>query len=486
MVFSNLIAMSMSNILVDFLKIVEVYNHDTKKIKVANLDKAKLAPKVIVKTDNVPWVSSKLTKYFSNEGKTQKALENTSLISNNFIDNLIHKYWQETILISPSSSITDNYINLLRLEGIDNYNTQQKDFMVPFGKALSLGRIQSSSIELSNRNKNNINYVKYTWKKSFNIPIINDLVKYFKQYSWSSNHKNFSLISQLKDHGIPLFTIVNEFNQLIIAEPPDSLLIKENWMDILYNKLLKYTSISMNLQPVYQGLFFVSSNDAFEYKKYIQSKYLNISNGNNLNIFSSRLDVYYQLHKQLSPQIRFILIPDLKELGLLMFKYRYYRNIVFHQKQLYSKSIFQGQPVYLINSLKAKNKITKKVELVNYNYLLDEIDNSKKTVFMNYETAICAWKKFKKKMTTYDLPEKPKITVYNIESLIKDCEKHSLDKNQQLFFIPAQESYNFIKQQKSNMVSKNVLDKIYKQLIPVQIIAKRVLWSLTSRQPINW
>nr|YP_009564845.1 hypothetical protein [Gelidium coulteri]YP_009565245.1 hypothetical protein [Gelidium sinicola]QBA96196.1 hypothetical protein [Gelidium coulteri]QBA96596.1 hypothetical protein [Gelidium sinicola] len=488
MVFSNLILMSIGNIFVDFLKTVEVHNYDTTKFKEVDFNKYKLAPKVVIKTDNVPWISSKLTKYFKNQGRVQNTLESTDLISSNFINKLINRYWQETIFISPSSSITDKYINLLRLEGIDNYNTQHKDFMVSFSKALALGRIRSSSVRSSiySNNKTNTSHVKYIWTKGFNVPLINYLIKYFKQNGLNSSYKDFLFISQLKDYGLPLFTIVNEFNQLVIAEPPDSLLGKKNWIDLLYDKLTRYTHINMNLQPTYQGLFFVNSNDALEYKKYMRSKYLTINNDNNLNIFSSRLDVYYKLHKYPSSQIHFILIPDLKELGLLMFKYRYYRNIMFHQNQLWNRTFFQGQPVYIINSVKVKNKVTKRVDLVNYNYLLGKVNDSKKTVFMNYETAICAWKRFKEKMKMYDLPAKPKITVYNIESLIKEHGKQNQNIDQQLFFIPAQESYNFIKQQNRNIVSKNVLDKIYKRLIPVQIIAKRIIWSLTSRQPVNW
>lgn len=427
MVFSNLISISISNMLTDFLKTVEVKKYNTEKCKVANLNKDKLTHKIIVKTDNIIRVSSKLTKYFNNQGRIQKVLEDQNLISSNFINNLINKYWQETIFISPSSSISDQHIALLRLEGVDTYNTQHKDFMVPFGKALALGRIQSSSVKshLYSSNKAHVGYVKYIWTKGLNIPLINYLIKYFNQSSWNANHKNVLFMSQLKDFGLPLFTVVNEFNQLVVAEPSDSLLGKKNLIDLLYDRLTRFTYIGMNSQPVYQGLFFINPNDALEYSQYVYGKYLKHDKNSNLNIFSSRLDIYYKLHKYQSSKIRFILIPDLKELGLFMFKYRYYRNIHVHQNQLWNRNTFQGQPVYTIDALKIKNKITKRVELVSYNYLLDNAKdyNNKKTVFMNYETALCAWKGFQEKMKMYNLPAKPKITVYNIESLIKDHEK---------------------------------------------------------------
>lgn len=487
MVFSNLISISIGNMLTDFLKTVEVKKYNTEKSKVANLNKDKLTHKIIVKTDNIPRVSSKLTKYFNNQGRIQKILEDRNLISSNFINKLINKYWQEIIFISPSSSISDRQITLLRLEGVDIYNTQNKNFMVPFGKALALGRIRSSSTK-SHLYSSNKAHVKYIWTKGLNIPLINYLIKYFKRIDWNSSNKNLLLMSQLKDYGLPLFTVVNEFNQLVIAEPYDSLLGRKNLIDFLYDRLIRTTCIGVNTQPTYQGLFFINPDDAFEYSEYVYGKYLKQNKDSNLNIFSSRLDIYYKLHKCQSSQIRFIVIPDLKELGLFMFKYRYYRNIRVHQNQLCNKNFFQGQPVYTIDALKVKNKITKQVDLVNYNYLLNKTKNynNKQTVFMNYETALRAWKGFKENMKMYDLPATPKITVYNIESLIKDHEKQGQNINPQLFFIPAQESYNFIKQYNKNEVSKSVLDKIYKRLIPVQIVAKRIIWSLTSRQPINW
>ena len=105
---------------------------------------------------------------------------------------------------------------------------------------------------------------------------------------------------------------------------------------------------------------------------------------------------------------------------------------------------------------------------------------------MNYRTVITAWQKFRESVKLYDLPIQPKITVYNIESFIKDLEKKDEKINQSYFIVPAQESYNFVKTQAKNRLSMNTLDKISKKLIPLQIMVKRIVWSLTSRQPTNW
>lgn len=493
MIFSNLSLMCIENTLKNFSDFIQVSNYNRKVhevVKHCNFYKKDLHSKVAVKT-KVSYVSGDFNKYFDQEESIQRKLESNTLASSNFITRLVNKYWQETIFVSISNQTVDKYINLLKAEGLDIHNTQHREFILNFGKALSLGRIQASytNPDFNLSPKSNVDYIKYIWRKGFNISITQFLFSFIsRQNALSKSRSSVELANRLRKHGLPLFTVVNSFNQLIIAEPPDVLLGKKNWLDLCYSRLMNYTFTSNNFQPTYQGLFFISPSDALEYKEYINHKYLPLGFQDNLKIFSSRLDLYYRLVRSKSSKINFRLIPDLKELTLLMSKYRYYKNISFHKKQLRGKNFFQGQPLYIINPLRIKNKITKKTEVVNYLYSLDNSNESEdyQAVFVNYETVLIAWKKFKNHLSMYDLPARPKVTVYNIEGFIKDLDSEDNLQDKESIFIPAQDSYQFIKKQTRNALSKTIFAKIFSQLMPVQIIVKRVIWSLTSRQPVNW
>ena len=427
---------------------------------------------------NLPCFYKASTKDFY----SKKNLNKETLLSRNFITKLINRYWRETIFIYTSNQEAEKYVNILKAEGASIYNSHHKEFITNFGKALTLGRIKSSSTNI--HINNNQQYIKYIWRKGLNFP----LIKYMKQIVQLKNQRDNNIVSRLEQYSFPLFTITNTFNQLILAESPDMLIGKKTSLDLLYNWFIKRIYIDSNSQPVYQGLFFVSPDDAKEYKNYIYDKYLSVKTENKLKVFSSRLDVYYNLTRNKHIGIRFRLIPDLKELGLLISKYRYYRNLRFHPNQIVGKDFFQGQPIYIIDPISVKNKISKSLDLVNYNFPKSD-DNVKTdyiTIFMNYKTVITAWQKFRESVKLYDLPMQPKITVYNIESFIKDLEKKDEKINQNYLIIPAQESYNFVKTQAKNRLSMNTLDKISKKLIPLQIMVKRIVWSLTSRQPTNW
>nr|QJH88252.1 hypothetical protein [Pterocladia lucida] len=491
MVFLNSSLISTDNIFGHFTRISSIVNYTQKtqrNIKYDILYQNNIYNKKILKLKKTFFVANTLSKQFNPIYDIPEDLENIHLVSCGFFTKLINKYWQETIFISVSSPKTDKYINLLRAESLDTYNNQHREFILNFGKALSLGRIQASYVDsdLYVGSKNNI---KYIWKKGLNFSAVQFLNNFVKTQIQYIKHKNsLGLVNNFKKSGLPLFTVVNNFNQLIIAEPPDILLGQRNLLDLLYNWLTSYTYNNIYAQSVYQGLFFVNPNDAIEYKEYINNKYLPSNVGKNLRIFSTRLDLYYKLVKNSSSKIHFRLIPDLTELSLLMSKYRYYKNVNFHKKQLWGRNFFQGQPVYLIEPLKVRNKINNQIETVNYTFNVNNkiVRRDHNVFFVNYDITMLAWKNFRADLKMYDLPEKPKITVYNVENLIKDFQYQDSIYNKQFIFIPAQDSYQFLKKYTKNVLSNNVLDKISRRFMPVQIIAKRIFWSLTSRQPTNW
>lgn len=409
----------------------------------------------------------------------------------NFFIKLINRYWQETIFLSISSPLSDNYINRLKSDGLI-YKHQSKKFLLDFSKALMTGRIDTSlnNSSLVSKIKSNSTYVQYIWRKGINLSFPVNIFQDFLIYKKSNfpNNNQRILIQKLKKNQFPIFTIVNGFNQIIIAEPSEKIILNQSLINKIYEWYNDYLLQKKYSKPLHQGLFFMNPCDALEYSNFIKNKYPHSSKENNLKIFSSRLDFYYRQVRTSIPKIQFRLIPDLKELSELMYKYRFYKNIYFHSNQKYNKDSFQGQPIYFIEPVFAINKKTKKVDLINFNYSLNEKKSIKyyEAIFTNYNTAILAWKKFCYESKDYKLPLNPKIMVYNLEDFLKTCEFNNQIKQRNLLFIPTKESYKFIYKRKSEKFKNQIIQIFSSKILFIKVFSKRLIWSLTSRQPISW
>nr|YP_009300569.1 hypothetical protein BI106_gp039 [Campylaephora sungminbooi]AKU47488.1 hypothetical protein [Campylaephora sungminbooi]ALN11935.1 hypothetical protein 450 [Campylaephora sungminbooi] len=419
--------------------------------------------------------------------------ENNSyrLISRNFFIELVNKFWKETIFLSVSDSAKDIYIEKLKSDGLSIYSNDYKNFLCYFSKALINDRIHITSDFIdSNKIKplNNI-YTKYIWKKGFNfsLPTKNSYFcsLFTKKHIFNSTHQ---LSKYLSINKFPIFTVINNLNQIILSESSNEILVTKNLVDHLYNIYSKYFLSNMTNQIKYQALFFISSNDAKEYQKYIKYKNSFIANNHLVNLFITRLDVYYYLMKMRMKTVDFRLIPDLEELGNLVSQYQHYKNIKFHKNQYFEKQCFQGQPIYFIEPVLARNKNNGKIELIQYIYNNDTNSiNSKYTaIFMNYKTSLLAWQKFKQQMFNYHLPNKPNLLVYNLEQFIKQYEKNPDLSLKNLLFVPSVESYFYLKNQINLSNKCNCIQKFVNKSSYLKIFSQRIVWSLTSRQPINW
>ena len=441
----------------------------------------------IVDSTSQSFVSStnKLSNVYSHEYEN---LLNKPLMSRGFWGELINKYWQETIFLSRSDSLSEKYMNQVKSDGLSIHGNQYKKFLFEFSKALVIGRIKASLSDINQANsiQNNSTDVKYIWRKGFNI----EWKRYFlpKKTSYM-NQLSITALKRIQDVNFPIFAVVNNLNQIIVAEPAENLASYGNLLDNIY----KWCHSRITSQePVHEALFFINVEDALEYKKYIENRYSNYNiytNEEKLNTMSSRLDVYYNLTRAAHPKVSFRFIPDLKELGELLYKYQYYKNISFHHQQNYGKYHFQGQPIYIIQPLYRKNNITKTKDLVRYKYLLG-INNTNsikeyQAVFMNYKVALLAWHKFVKNHKCYNLPSRPAILVYNLEDFLKnDLKNQYLDPNKlNVLFIPNRTSYEFVAQseQKSNYIH----NYWYNQISYFRVMFKRLVWSLTTKQPIK-
>lgn len=456
--------------------------------------------RISTKNDIVNLHKYKKTKYISNRiylfnissldrhepsAYSTENFANKKILSRNFFTRLRNKYWQEIILLSIPNNLSNTYVNNLRTNGISLDKNEYKQFLLDFNKDLNIGRIKChiDSINKQLDNKLECMHIEYKWKKGFNLDIIRNTVQYLSRSAklLNKNNKYYNTLKILNQNETPIFTVINNFNQLVIAEPSRKIINNLSLIDRFYLWYDQFFSYEKNNRPTYESLFFINPIDASEYQEYIQNKYTKSSIENNLNILAIKLGFYYRISNQHIPSVKFRLVPDLHEVGKVLFKYRKLNHISFHKLQKYNKSSFQGQPIYLIQPAFVTNKTTKKSILFDYNYEQQKVKKTKpsETIFLSYDTALLAWKKMKEKYKDYSIPKYPKIIVYNLEDYINTT-------NTKFLLIPSKESFDFIKS-KSFYKNKNYITQVFSsKLLGIRVLTKRIVWSLTSRQPNTW
>nr|YP_009511221.1 hypothetical protein [Gracilariopsis longissima]AXI97098.1 hypothetical protein [Gracilariopsis longissima]UAD89014.1 hypothetical protein [Gracilariopsis longissima] len=417
-------------------------------------------------------------------------LNNRTLISRRFLGKLINQYWQETIFLSISNSSSEEYINQLKLQGVLICKNEQKKFLLDFSKALLAGRIETT-LDFNKTSQNFDKSIAYVWKKGLNFSLPN---KFWSLFINNKNNKlnteQLILLKALQNQPLPLFTITNNLNQIILAKSLEETNYNLNLIDKIYKWYYHKFIFNEQIPAIYHGLFFMHPVDAIEYLNYIKDNY-NISNKESqLKLFSIQLGTYYKLTRMNMRSLEFRLIPDLNEISKLLYQYRNYKNLKFDKNQKYGKNFFQGQPIYTIEPFWAFNKNTHKKELLKYNYRsnfnINNKNNQNKVIFTNYETVLKAWQKFSQESIIYKIPQKPQILVSNLENFIKQYEYSKTINKHNILFIPTIHSYKFIKQD-VNIKPRNKINQIFRnKFFYFKILTQRIIWSLTSRQPINW
>nr|QVY57894.1 hypothetical protein [Betaphycus gelatinus] len=420
---------------------------------------------------------------------------NKKLISRSFMVQLINIYWQETIFLSRSNALSNTYANQLKSDGIAIYKNQYKKFLLDFSKALVTSRIEVS-LDDNDKEKNtesefNSAEIKYIWKKGLNFLLpkpryLLNFISFNNKFKYLNTAQK-CLCNELKNSKFPVFTIVNKLNQIVVAEPSEKLITNTSPFDQLYQWYYNNFLWTEYRKPSYNALFFINPEDAIEYKEYIQHIYEPINKNTMINLFASRLDFYYKLLITSHPKVKLTLIPDLKELGKLIYEYQYEKNISFHDKQIYSRSSFKGQPIYFIQPVLVKHKYTKKMEMLDYNYILELKYQGKhrKTIFMNYKVALLAWNIFKQQNVNYYLPDKPQILVYNLEDFFKTYNDKKTNINNHLLLVPNEDAYRLLKSNLSLNSSNSMHMRFKNKLIHYKTFINHIIWSLTSRQPVS-
>nr|QHO64204.1 hypothetical protein [Lympha mucosa] len=297
----------------------------------------------------------------------------------------------------------------------------------------------------------------------------------------------------LQSNKFPLFIVANGLNQMVIAEPGEQLAARTSLIESVYRWYSDHFLSKKYNNKIYEGWFFVNPHDAIEYKDCIRNKYLRSSKHNGLDILAASIDFYYRLNRQVTSHIRFRLLPDLLEVSKLVKSRSYRKDLIFHPKQKYGKSYFQGQPIYLIQSINNSARKNNHKKAINYFYHLpnDPLNKKYNPVFFNKDVALVAWANFRKQMPLMKLPNKPVLMVYNLEDFLKDYERN-LDlqiHNEQFLLVPSKEVYKEISKNSANFIKQNWLERLYHKCYPYlltcNIWSKRAIWSLTSRQPHN-
>jgi hypothetical protein len=404
----------------------------------------------------------------------------TSHVTPNLFQQLVNKYWQQTIFFSESTPLYTKYIY------------KRKKFLISFSKALLSGRIDSQVF--FNTNNNLSPYVQYSWRKGFNFSLpqkwqsLHLKTKKYQSYLFNNNQKALNGI--LRNNHFPLFVVVNGFKQMIIAEPAEELLTRGSLINTLYHWYCDNFLLENNYSKIYDGWFFINPQDANEYKNYIQRQYLRSSQDHKLNIFSTSLDFYYRLNRLSISKMQFRLLPDLIEVSKLLTDSKHRKNLIFHPKQKYGKTFFQGQPIYLIQptvNFAGKSKIDKFKKILHYYQLpSDPLNKKYNAIFFSKTDALIAWNKFRKENLVLNLPSSPTLLVYNLEDFLKDREINNDYNNlvgQDFLLVPGKDAYQRIQQSSKLMTQKTWYDYFSSYLLLGKLWSLRTVWSLTARQP---
>lgn len=385
-------------------------------------------------------------------------------IQKNYWQKIVNSAWRQVIFLSIPSKSYDRYV--VELNYLDSQKDQgsNKRLISNFSKSLLEGSV-TSLISAKLISPLAVSSVQYVWRKSFNLKQ-EKILSFFQsdpRKDYFKSAKKYFVSNAFADH-FPLFVVSNYLGQMIISEPPTELEKSRDMFDYIVPR--------PQSKRLHQAWFFTSFEDAQEYMASI-ADYYDLKK-DHLKIFICSFSNFYDIVNKFGNKVYFRLIPDLKEVSDLVRKYRTYRNISFHKRQNYTSTSFQGQPLYV---LKTKQRYGDFYSNIGLNSL-----GNHHLLFTNYVTACNVLKKITDKSFALKKLHKHDFLVYNLESFIQD-ELSKDNPTSSFLLVPSENTYWFTKkyflQKKANMINYN----ISKRLLSIHLWSKRVLWSLTSKQP---
>nr|BDA97139.1 hypothetical protein [Cryptomonas borealis] len=234
---------------------------------------------------------------------------------------------------------------------------------------------------------------------------------------------------------IPVYTLTNTQNRVVGCFSQELTMtiptIRDPYPPYNYKKakLDVYKEKESALLPM--GLFFMHKEDALNYLLTVWDLNPSEAFRENLKIDKVGLDVFYKLHRICKNILEVKLIADLKEVELILSKYRRGSSdckIRIHSNQRWSQNWFQGIPIYRIRKYEDIGEEKSPA-------ILSELTPGKKTLFFSKEKAMKTWDEYIKTISKTQKPPKPYLEIYNLERLLVELEETAIPKLD-LIFIP--------------------------------------------------
>jgi|688.fasta_scaffold296830_1 hypothetical protein len=337
---------------------------------------------------------------------------------------------------------------------------------------------EDDTLILNNSKKNIAIQIKADFEqKEFKLPTPGRILQVFsnKRCRNFPTREQKHLLEKLKF--IPVYTVVNKKNEIVTASPRES---KESnsldWFQNKYNELFFWTGDNGSISL---SLFFMNKEDAATYLHEICKKEPKESEILGLSIKTVGLDVFYRFNRTSAPKTQTRLIADLREIDLILTKYKSLFNCTLNPKQKHSKTWFQGTPIY---SFKLQKTLGQKI-LSQY-YFDPKIE--KKVIFFTRADAIKAWKVYTSKNSSDSFEREPNLEIYNLENLLLDLENDEFSTEMETIIVPPYESYeNWKLSEKKTSDSKTSLleEYLFKSKLNLQNLQrfyKGIVWLFTS------
>jgi hypothetical protein len=231
---------------------------------------------------------------------------------------------------------------------------------------------------------------------------------------------------------IPIYTVVNNFNEVVIASPrEDKPKNTMNYLRSIYNELFFW---SHDEGPISILLFFMNEEDAGSYLHEICKKDPKEAEKLGLNIKKIGLDTFYKFNRTSPPKVQAKLIGDLKEIDEIIKKTKNASILNINPKQRYSKNWFQGIPVYKLKLTNGNNiKILSEYKLIS--------KTEKSYVFFRESDLDVAWKEYITRNKGIHIQREANFEIYNLENLLLDLEKKETFNIENIILVPPYEKF---------------------------------------------
>nr|ATJ02863.1 hypothetical protein [Porphyridium purpureum] len=406
------------------------------------------------------------------------------------------KYFQEKVIILPKQEGKDKLQAKLR-----NINLKNKTLQLSKEKKKWIKRLEkaivNNKVEFYFDNHSKSDYITGIWNKFLYLPRPKN--QHTKSDRKFPAYKQEKLMQELKN--TPIFVVENIFNEIISGESKNS--FYKNFVEKLeakYYNMFFWQPENELKEPYRMAFAFTNPQDAIELKEYLTEQFPYSTYEVDLSVKTMSLAEFYKLSKTAGSMNQLRIVPDVKDLCNLLLKSRKKGHIKFHKRQVYGKDFFQGQPIYKLIAAKTNLKPNKEYihnignETVYLNYTPQHeliFLNDITYYFTNLEDAEKAWASFSLRYNRIGVPKKPKIEVYNLESLLSDYEQDIEGIPNKIRIIPTNEAKVFIRTEYNTEKSPVFSFKNYKLVWRIKIGIDRFAWGLTHRTspfeyPAKW